>query len=80
MATLSMPYTSNLWLWEVLSANVSANNWRCAIDKHGWIAATHVRYDEKNDITYKRILSNGFKVLQNTTNNINSSTVTQISK
>ena len=58
--TLSIPNTTDTYLWEVLTHSTVPNSWRAAINNKQFIASAHTLENEKRAIIYKQILSNNF--------------------
>lgn len=64
VATLSCPVGNSAWLWETLSTNLPAWNWRGAHNEELQIVASvHAATDDKGGLVHQQLLSTGFKAI-----------------
>lgn len=52
--------TSNAMALEVLSINVPADFWRCAVSSDGIIASCHTLYNKHGDLIHQQVISTSF--------------------
>ena len=60
-STMSCPSGTSPWLWDMLSTNLPAGNWRGAENSDGIVAAIHAASDDKGKKVHQQLLSTGWR-------------------